>query len=106
MSARTATCPHCAATVGVYVQIGSIKAIRPHDLDGEVCPGSRQGVRMVAPRFRILRQLRNGRRVEVDHPQMRGCILPPLHAPDAATAIKNAKTLGITGELIAVPESN
>lgn len=61
---------------------------------------------MRAPRFRILRELRNGARVEVDHPLMPGCVFSGLHAPDATTAIKNAKTLGITGELIAVQEGN
>jgi hypothetical protein len=61
---------------------------------------------MRAPSFRILRQLRNGARRDVAHPLMPQTDGLSLFAPDAATAIKNAKTLGITGELIAVPEGN
>jgi hypothetical protein len=59
-----------------------------------------------APSFRIVRELRNGARRDVAHPLMPGTDGLSLHAPDADTAVRNAKTLGITGNLIAIPEAN
>jgi hypothetical protein len=62
---------------------------------------------VIAPRWRVLRQLRNGRRVDVAHPLCPGTDGLTLHAPDAETALGNAKRLvNDTRGLFVIPESN
>ena len=58
---------------------------------------------MRAPSFRICRRI-GAQLVNVESP-LTGRTLS-LHAKDADTALMNARQLGITGSLVAVPEAN
>lgn len=58
-------------------------------------------------KFRILRELRSGRRVDVPHPLMPGVDGCYMHADSAEQALTNLRALrGDTRGLVAIPEVN
>lgn len=57
---------------------------------------------MRLPAFRILRQLKSGRRVDVPHPLQPDTDGYYQHATSPAAAIQQARAFGLTGELVAV----
>lgn len=59
---------------------------------------------MRLPAFRLLRQLRSGRRVDI--PNLLGSDTTTIHATDAEAAVRQAKAYGHTGELVAIAWSN
>lgn len=59
---------------------------------------------MRAPAFRILRQQRNGSRIDI--PNLLGSDSTLIHALDAEAAVQQAKAFGLTGSLMAIPWSN
>jgi hypothetical protein len=58
-----------------------------------------------APSFRILRELSNGRRVDIPVPALCSDTLI-LHAADSDAAIARARELGVSGRLIAISEAS
>jgi hypothetical protein len=64
---------------------------------------------MSAPRFRVMREVRTAAgiaRRDVAHPLMPGTTGLTLHAPDAETALANARRIvNDTRNLIVIPEA-
>lgn len=59
---------------------------------------------MRRPSFRIVRELRNGARVDI--PNLLGSDTTTIHADNADAAVEQAKACGHSGRLLAIPEAN